>query len=186
MELKLYKKAYDNKVVKELNFDILDINELSDKRIIVILNFTIIILKKDNKEYMTLEEYEIKDKWKISLKGYSKANQYYSSDELPNKRLLISSFLIGRKFVRGNAFHRCISKEFSNSKIIVIDTNNFDEIKSTKIFNEEANYIILANYIIIQADYEIWLYDINSLELIQNMVFYIHLIINIYFLILKI
>ena len=73
--------------------------------------------------------------------------------------------------MHGNIFHRYVSKEFSNSKIIFIDTNNFEEIKTTEIFNEEANYIILENYIIIQANNETLLYDINSLELIKNIEF---------------
>ena len=79
--------------------------------------------------------------------------------------------MIGTKNVPGNIFHRYILKEFANSKIIFIDTNNFEEIKTTKIFNEEANLIIIENYIIIQADNETLLYDINSLELIKNIDF---------------
>ena len=58
IELNLHKKTYDSKVVKELDDWILEINELSDKRIIVFKDFNIIVLlKKDNEEYMIIEEY---------------------------------------------------------------------------------------------------------------------------------
>ena len=120
---------------------------------------------------MIKENYKIRDHWKISPNDYKFANQYFLSDELQNNRLLISSFINGKKYVPGNRFHRYILKEFSNSKILFLDTNNFEEIKSTKIFNEKANYMILENYIIIQADNETLLYDINSLDLIQNIEF---------------
>ena len=45
--------------MKELDNIILNINELSDKRIIAITNEKIIILKKENKEYIIKEEYLI-------------------------------------------------------------------------------------------------------------------------------
>ena len=58
IELNLHKKTYDSKVVKELDDWILEINELSDKRIIVFKDFNIIVLlKKDNEEYMIIEDY---------------------------------------------------------------------------------------------------------------------------------
>ena len=172
IELNLHMKTYDNKVVKELDDIILEINELSDKRIIVFSDFNItVLLKNDNEEYMIIEEYKIKDNWKLPLKGYKEADQYFLSDELSNNRLLINSFIIGTKSVHGNIFHRYVLREFSNSKIIFINMNNFEEIKTTKIFNEEANHIILENYIIIQADNETLLYDINSLEVIKNIEF---------------
>ena len=172
IELNLHMKTYDNKVVKELDDIILEINELSDKRIIAFSCYNIIVLLKNDKgEYMIIEKYKIKDKWKISLKGYKEVNQYFLSDELSNTRLLIHSFIIATKFVHRFTFHDYELKEFSYSKIIFIDTNNFEEIKTTKIFNQEANHIILENYIIIQADKDTLLYDINSLELIKNIDF---------------
>ena len=74
------------KLLKYLDDNILEINELSDKRIIVFLRYKIIVLsKKDNEEYLIIEKYRIKDNWKISLKGYNEANQFFLSDELPNK-----------------------------------------------------------------------------------------------------
>ena len=165
-------KTYDNKVVKELDDIILEINELSDKRIIAFLRYKIIVLsKKDNEEYMIIEKYKIKDNWKIPIEGYNEAYQYFLSDKLPKNRLLLHSFIIGTKFVHGNIFHRYVLREFSNSKIIFIETNKFKEVKATKIFNKEANHIILENYIIIQADKKTLLYDINSLELIKNIDF---------------
>ena len=168
IEVNLHGKTYDIRVVKELDDCILDINELSDKRIIVFSYCNIIVLKKDKEEYMIIGEYKIKDNWKISSKGFEEAKQYFLSDELSNNRLLISSFIIGFKLVHGNMFHRYVSKECSNSKIIFINTNNFEEIKSTKKFKEEANHILLEHFIIIHANKETLSYDINSLELIQN------------------
>ena len=175
IELNLYGKTYDNKVVKELDDIILEINELSDKRIIAFSFFNIIVLlKNDKEEYMIIEKYKIKDKWKISLKGYKEVNQYFLSDELSNNRLLIRSFIIATKLVHGLIIrsHSYELKEFSYSKIIFIDTNNFEEIKTTKIFDEEINHIIIENYIIIQTENETLLYDINSLELIKNIEFH--------------
>ena len=126
IELNLHGKTYDIKVVKDLDDNILEINELSDKRIITFLRYKIIVLsKKDNEEYINIEKYKIKDNWKIPIEGYNEAYQYFLSDKLPNNRLLIHSFKIGTKFVHGNIFHRYILKEFANSKIIFIETKKF-------------------------------------------------------------
>ena len=105
---------------------------------------------------------------KLSLKGFEKANQYFLSDELPNNKLLISSFIVGRKSVPGNIFHRYISEEFSNSKIIFTDINNFEEIKSSKLFKRDIKYIIFENNIVVHNGEYILIYDINSLEVIKT------------------
>ena len=62
IELNLYKKNYDYKIVKQFDNIILDINELSDKRIIVITDEKILILKTEDEEYIIKEEYLIKKK----------------------------------------------------------------------------------------------------------------------------
>ena len=94
IELNLREKTYDIRVVKELDDCIININKLSDKRIIVFSYFNLIVLRKDNEEYMIIKEYKIKDNWKISSKGFEEAKQYFLSDELSNNRLLISLFII--------------------------------------------------------------------------------------------
>ena len=62
-------------------------------------------------------------------------------------------------------------EEFSNSKFFFIDMNNFEEIKSTKNFKENVKHIILEIYIIIQTDEKAFVYDINSLNFIENIRF---------------
>ena len=59
IELNLYKKKYDYKIVKQFENTILDINELSDKRIIAITKEKIIILKREKEEYIIKKEYPI-------------------------------------------------------------------------------------------------------------------------------
>ena len=172
IELNLYKKKYDYKIVKQFENTILDINELSDKRIIAITKEKILILKREKEEYIIKKEYPIKENWKIiplssKYKGYGKFNQYFSSVELPDHRLLLNSFSTELEF-HDTGCIRGPPTEFSNSKIIFIDTNNFEEIKSTETFKVDANHIILENYIIIRADDNTFVYDINSLNLIQN------------------
>ena len=49
--------------------------------------------------------------------------------------------------------------------------NNFEEIKSTKNFKENVKHIILEIYIIIQTDEKAFVYDINSLNFIENIRF---------------
>ena len=172
IELNLYKKNYDYKIVKQFDNSILDINELSDKRIIAITKEKIIILKREKEEYIIKKEYPIKENWKIipKYKSYGRFNQYFSSVELLDHRLLLNSFSTESEF-RNTGCVIVPSIEFSNSKIIFIDTNNFEEIKSTETFKVHANHIILENYIIIRADDKTFVYDINSLNLIQNINF---------------
>ena len=172
IELNLIKKNYNYKIVKHLDNIILDVNELSDKRIIIFTNEKIIILKREKEEYIIKEEYPIKENWKVKIIGaiyrnYGDFYQYFSSIELPGNRLLLNSFSIVKEYHNTG----CVigpPTEFSNSKIIFIDMNNFEEIKSTKTFEVDVKYIILENYIAIQSDKRTFLYDINSLNLIKE------------------
>ena len=170
IELNLYKKNYDYKIVKQFDNSILDINELSDKRIIAITKEKIIILNREKEEYIIKKEYPIKENWKIIPKYFGRFNQYFSSVELLDHRLLLNSFSTESEF-RNTGCVIGPPIEFSKSKIIFIDTNNFEEIKSTETFKIHANHIILENYIIIRADDKTFVYDINSLNLIQNINF---------------
>ena len=61
MKLKLNKKDYDIKVIKQLDDIILDINELSNKRIILFTKEKILILKREKEGYIIKEEYLIKE-----------------------------------------------------------------------------------------------------------------------------
>jgi len=172
IELKIKRKEYNIKVVKELDNIILDINELSDKRIITITNEKIIILIKENEEYIIKEEYLIKKSWKMECysledESYSNFQQYYTSNILQNNRLLLNSFSFEEQEIESG----CVIGppiEHLNSKIILIDLNNFEEIKSTKTFNSHVNLTIMENVIIIQSTNFIKIYDINSFELIQD------------------
>ena len=172
IELNLIKKNYNYKTVKYLDNIILDVNELSDKRIIVFTNEKIIILKREKEEYIIKECYPIKENWKTIIIGaiykhYGDFCQYFSSVELPGNRLLLNSFLIVKEY-HDTGCVRGPPTEFCNSKIIFIDMNNFEEIKSTKTFKVDIKYIILENYIAIQSDKRTFLYDINSLNLIKE------------------
>ena len=172
IELKIKRKEYNIKVVKELDNIILDINELSDKRIITITNEKIIILIKENEEYIIKEEYLINKNWKMECysledESYSNFQQYYTSNILPNNRLLLNSFSFEEQEIKSG----CVIGPpivHLNSKIILIDLNNFEEIKSTKTFNSHANLTIMENVIIIQSTNFIKIYNINSFELIQD------------------
>ena len=171
MKLKLNKKDYDIKVIKKLDDIILDVNELSNKIIIIITNKNIIQLEEKNEEYIVVNEYSLKENWKIvpkSLTGksYEDFHQYYSSYVLPNSRLLLNSFS-----TELSKFRLCSRQSpiiITDSKIIFIDLNNFEEISSTEIFETNINYIILENYIIIHSYENFIIYDINSLKQIQN------------------
>ena len=96
-QLKLKEKDYEVKIVNKLNDIILDINELPDHRIIVITDNNIIVFNQEKDEYIIKRQYPIKDSWKIvavssTERFYENFHQYYSSEILPNKRLLLNSF----------------------------------------------------------------------------------------------
>ena len=173
-ELTLHKKTYDYRIVNTFKDTILDINELSDKRILVITNKNIITIKKEKDEYIIKEEYKLKPNWKISPINPSRFslklfNLYFDSDELPNNRLLLKSF--STELVSTRHIMCCgRPKEVSNSKIIFIDLNNFKEIKSTEIFNEDCNYILYDKYIIIQTNDIILIIEKDSLLLKRDII----------------
>ena len=166
IELNLHKKNYDYKLAKQLDDDILEINELPDKRIMVITTQNIVLYERKNEEYIFKEEYRLKNNWKFSAEGLLRdINQYFFSYVLPNNRLLLNSFFIEFKDVDGCVIGKKV--EFSNSKIIFIDLKNFEEILSTEAFDKDAKYIVLDNEIVIQSYESLIIYDINSLKPIK-------------------
>ena len=174
IELKLYEKTYDFNIIKKFINPILDINELIDKRIIIITSEYINVLNSDNSEYNIINSYLIKQNWKIepvssTRRFYGNFNQYFASYELPNNRLLLNSFSTELSYHGGCGTHP--PEEFSHSKIIFIDLKHFEKIKSTDEFKVHVKNIILDKIIIIQ-DYEyIFVYDINSLDIINQIKF---------------
>jgi hypothetical protein len=166
IELNLHKKNYDYKLAKQLDDDILEINELPDKRIMVITTQNIVLYERKNEEYIFKEEYYLDYNWKFSTTGFCREiNQYFFSYELPNNKLLLNSVLNEFKTIRG-----CVSgekTEFFNSKIIFIDLKNFKEILIIEDFVKDAKYIVLKNEIVIQSYGKLAIYDINSLKPIK-------------------
>ena len=136
--------------------------------------------------------YQIRELLLLQMKKHSNDesdifNQYFSSEVIPNNRLLLKSF--SNEIWRGSP---CViprmSQEFFRSKIIFIDLKNFEEIKSTETFEAITNVVIYQNLIIIQIferEERMFIYDINSLEIISNKEFidefgiFLTLIINI-------
>ena len=170
IQLKLNKNDYDCKIIKQMDDIILDINELSFKKIIIITSKKIIELSKKNNEYQTIKEYSLKENWKmipksLTEKFYENFHQYYSSYLLPNNKLLLNSFS-----TEIYTFRRCNRSRptpITNSKIIFIDLKNFKEISTTETYDNDIELIILDNCIIIQLWECFNIYDINSLKLIK-------------------
>ena len=171
-DINILENSFNYKVYqKEEN--ILSINELSDNKILIITGDNIQVLIKENNNYITKEKYLIDEKWKIEPQSkkhrfYGKFKQYFDSYILPKERLLLNSFSTELSYHGGCGTHP--PQEFSHSKIIFIDLKNCKEIKSTNEFNTDAKSIILDNYIIIQ-EYNICIYDINTLDLIKKIKF---------------
>ena len=70
---------------------------------------------------------------------------------------------------------RCVAHGWAQglfrAKVIFIELKNFEEIKSTETFEAITNVVTFQNLIIIQPlerDERMLIYDINSLEIIQN------------------
>ena len=171
IEFNFHEKTYDYKIVKEIFGTILDVNELPDKRIIIITNRNIIIFNRENGEYIIHKKYQFKNNWRIipqesRNRYYGEFKQYYSSYVLPNDRLLLNSFSTELDYHGGCGTHP--PQEFSNSKIIFIDLKNFEEIKSTDTFGIDAKHIVLDKIIVIQAGTKVIIFDINTLEIIKN------------------
>ena len=170
-ELKLEDNTYKLKVIAKFNDILLDVNELPDQRIIAITNKNIIVFNKEKEEYIIKNEYQIKETWKIipvSSKDdyYRYFHQYFSSESLPNNRLLLNSFSTEFSYHHGCGTNP--PREFSHSKIIFVDINNFKEIKSSELFKIDIKYIIFKKIIVVQNGIYIFIYDINSLELIKT------------------
>lgn len=168
-EINLHENNFEYKIYQREK-NILEINELSDKRIFVLTEDKIEILMKEKDEYILNKIYKINENWKISPmslkdKNYKYFSQYYYSYILPNGKLLLKSFAFEELY---KDFPKHHPKEFIHSKIIFIDLKNFKEIQSTKEFNKEAKYIILDDYIVIQGEDKVYLYDINKLFLINE------------------
>ena len=172
MEIKLNDKNYEGKVITKIDDTVLNINELSDKRIIVITNKDIKIFNKENNEYKYKIFYPLKDNWKLKptpndyWDEYYDFYQYFSSCILPNNKLLLNSFSTEYRSFTQCATHP--GSEFFNYKIIFIDLNNFQEIISNECFHANPKFIITENYIYIQAYRNIIIYDVNTLELVKN------------------
>ena len=148
--------------------NILEINEIPDKRIFILTEDNIEILIKEKNEYILNRIYKINDNWKIipmSLKdkNFRDFSQYYNSDILTNGKLLLKSFSF-EKLDKEFPWH--YPNEFTRSKIIFLNLKNFEEIQSTEEFNKEINYIIFDNYIVVQVEDKIYIYN-NKLCLIN-------------------
>ena len=171
IEFIFHEKTYDYKVIKEIYNNIVDLNELSDKRIMIITYGNIIILNRENGKCIVNKKYPIKHNWGIVSqesrdKYFGDFKQYFSTYVLPNDRLLLNSFSTEYDYHGGCGTHP--PQEFSYSKIIFIDLKNFEEIKSTETFGIDAKHIVLDKIIVIQAGTTVVIYDINTLEIIKN------------------
>ena len=143
IEVKLYEKSFDIREVKQLQDIRVDINELSDKRLIVITKSEIIILLKENNEYIIKEEYPIDKNWNIGFDiGYTKdSEQYFHSYELPKNRIVILSH--SKELCYQGDYRDPFKKNYSYySKIIFIYSDKFKEIKSTEIFQKMIAEVI--------------------------------------------
>lgn len=171
IELNIHEKTFDSKIIYKCEDEIKDVNELSDQRIIIFTNKNILIINKENNEYILKEKHIIKENWKIvpvssKYRWFGEFKQYFSSTELPNKRLLLNSFSTEKSYNGGCGTHPPC--EFSHSKIIFIDLKNCEEISSTEEFKIDAKSVVLKNLIIIQAYRDIYIYDINTLDNIKT------------------
>ena len=166
VELILKDNTYKFDKITKLNDIILDVNELPDQTIIAITNQNIILLNIENGKFIIKNKYLIKDNWKISNKHSEDFNQYFSSELLPNNRLLLNSFSL--ELCEGGMCYFGRSYEFSRSKIIFMNISNFEEIKTKELITDNK-YIKLENIIIVQSYINLYIYDINSLELIKTL-----------------
>ena len=94
-EINLHENNFEYKIYQREK-NILEINELSDKRIIVLIEDNIEILIKEKDEYILNEIYKINENWKINPmslkdKNYKFFSQYIYSYILQNNKLLLKS-----------------------------------------------------------------------------------------------
>ena len=167
IEIKLNEKSFESKFVYEdyIN-NILNINELPDGRIILITNEEILVLS----DFIFEGRYFIKNNWKIvpvSLKDkyYGEFEQHFFSTILPDERIILRSFSTELDYNGGCGTHP--PQEFTHSKIIFLNTKNFEEIKTSEEFHRDCRDLVYENIIIIQA-YDIDLYDIKTLDIIKK------------------
>ena len=172
IELNYYKEKFSRKVVKKFKETIMDIIELSDKRLIIITNDNIKEVNKQEEKYVIKKKYSFGNNWKMNPQPpeegieYSEFYSYFSSTILLNDILLLNSFSSELYDYLGCGSHP--TEELNYSKIIFIDLKNFKEITSTETFNRIIKYIVLENIILIQFDNKFILYDINSLHAIKT------------------
>ena len=172
IEIDLKEKTFEYKIVYQSTENILNFIQLTDKRIVLITRNNIEIINKEIKGYILKEKNNIEKNWKIKPASpdeycYSfNFNQYYLSLEIPNNRLLLNSFSTELVHLGHCGTHP--PDEISRSKIIFIDLNNFKIYKSTKIFKKDAKSIVLEKIIIIQAQEDIYIHDIISLDVIRQ------------------
>ena len=81
------------------------------------------ILKRENEEYNIKEEFKMKNDWKTEKRSnteYANFYQYFSSEVLPNNRLLLKSF--SKEIWYGSQdVIPSTSQEYFKLKIIFID-----------------------------------------------------------------
>ena len=140
---------------------------MSDGRIFLITNRSILVLN----DFIVKDKYNIKKNWEIvplSLEHrhyYGEFEQHFFSTILPDERIILRSFSTELDYNGGCATHP--PREFTHSKIIFL-TKNFEEIKTTEEFHSDCRDLVFENLIIIQAYYDIYLYDIKTLENIKT------------------
>ena len=167
IEIKLNEKSFESNIAFEYKENILNINELSDGRIILITDNSILVLN----DFILKDRHNIKDNWRIlpvslTYRYYGDFNQYFASIVL-DQRILLRSFSTELSYHGGCGTHP--PSEFTHSKIIFLNSINFEEIKTTEEFNSDSRALIFENLIIIQAHNDIYLYDIKTLEIIKKM-----------------
>ena len=167
IEIKLNEKNFESKVVFNYDENILNINELPDRRIMLITSNSILVLNN----FILKDKYNIKDNWRIipvslSNRYYGKFKQHFFSTILPDERIILRSFSTELSYHGGCGTHP--PTEFTHSKIIFLNTKNFEEIKTTEEFKSDCRDLIFENLIIIQAYHDIYLYDIKTLENIKK------------------
>ena len=174
IEIQLKEKSFESNIVYETMNKILNMNKLSDGKVIIIIDAAIKILNKENGKYIEKDEVLIDENWKLtpisqSHRFYGKFHQYYSSQELPNNKLLLNCFATELSYHGGCGTHP--PEEFTRSKIIFIDLNNLKEISITKEFQIAVICLILKESIVIQSYKEVYIYDIQNFQMINKMKF---------------
>ena len=168
IEIKLNENNFESKIVFESDTNILNINEIQDGRIILITRNSVLALNN----FILKDKYNIKDNWRIipvslSNRYYGKFGQHFFSTILPDERIILRSFSTELSYHGGCGTHP--PAEFTHSKIIFLNTKNFEEINTTEEFKSDCRDLVFENLIIIQADHDIYLYDIKTLENIKKM-----------------